>query len=100
MCVRYLLPRIDLTPSEITAAFSFKERKFQMRLAFWMINKARGEILNRVGGIYLSEPVFSHGQFIRCSITYKSFKNVKAAVKPMGRCIGNGVWKEALLKTK
>ena len=57
-----LIPRIDLIPSDATLPFEFKRRQFPIRLAFCMtINKAQGQTLDRVG-IYLPQPVFSHGQ--------------------------------------
>jgi ATP-dependent DNA helicase PIF1 len=60
---RILLPRIDLTPSDSTLPFSFTRRKFPIRIAFAMtINNTQGQTLDKVG-LYLTHPVFSHGQF-------------------------------------
>jgi hypothetical protein len=59
---RILLPRIDLTPSDSTLLFSFTRCQFPIRIAFDMtINKAQGQTLHKVG-LYLPQPVFSHGQ--------------------------------------
>ena len=60
---RVFLPRIPLSPSEdITLPFKFKRKQFPIRLSFAMtINKAQGQTIPNVG-IYLPEPVFSHGQ--------------------------------------
>ena len=60
---RVFIPRIPLSPSEdITLPFKFKRKQFPIRLSFAMtINKAQGQTIPNVG-IYLPEPVFSHGQ--------------------------------------
>ena len=60
---RIFIPRIPLCPSEdITLPFKFKRKQFPIRLSFAMtINKAQGQTIPNVG-IYLPEPVFSHGQ--------------------------------------
>jgi ATP-dependent DNA helicase PIF1 len=57
------IPRILLSPSEdMSLPFKLKRKKFPMRLSFVMtINKAQGQTLPTVG-VYLLEPVFSHGQ--------------------------------------
>ena len=57
------LPRIPFIPSENdTYPYPFKRTQFPIRPCFAMtINKAQGQILDFVG-IYLPEPVFSHGQ--------------------------------------
>jgi hypothetical protein len=56
------IPQIPMSPSEgITLPFKFKRKQFPMRLCFAItINKAQGEIIPNVG-IYLPDPVFSHG---------------------------------------
>ena len=57
-----MIPRIDLTSDEERVGVEFKRRQFPIRLAFAMtINKAQGQTLNKVG-LYLKDPVFSHGQ--------------------------------------
>ncbi|XP_077242514.1 ATP-dependent DNA helicase pfh1-like [Tasmannia lanceolata] len=60
---KILLPRIPLCPVENEAyPFRFKRKQFPVRLAFAMtINKAQGQTIPHVG-VYLPEPVFSHGQ--------------------------------------
>nr|XP_051218929.1 uncharacterized protein LOC127336183 [Lolium perenne] len=60
---RVFIPRIPLSPSEdISLPFKFKRKQFPVRLSFAMtINKAQGQTIPTVG-IYLPEPVFSHGQ--------------------------------------
>jgi hypothetical protein len=60
---RVFLPRIPLYPSEDDVLpFRFKRKQFPVRLSFAMtINKAQGQTIPNVG-VYLPEPVFSHGQ--------------------------------------
>src|SRR6185312_12181128 len=60
---RIFIPRIPMSPSEdITLPFKFKQKQFPIRLSFAMtINKAQGQTIPNVG-IYLPDPVFSHGQ--------------------------------------
>ncbi|XP_020258959.1 ATP-dependent DNA helicase PIF1-like [Asparagus officinalis] len=57
------LPRIPLSPAEDEGLpFKFKRKQFPIRLCFVMtINKSQGQTIPNVG-IYLPEPVFSHGQ--------------------------------------
>ena len=58
----HLLPRISLYPSQSKLPFSFKRLQFPVRLAFAMtVNKAQGQTLDAVG-LYLSKPLFAHGQ--------------------------------------
>jgi hypothetical protein len=60
---RVFLPRIPLCPSDDDMfSFRFKRKQFPIRLSFAMtINKAQGQTIPIVG-VYLPEPVFSHGQ--------------------------------------
>lgn len=57
------LPRIDLkTGTDNDLPFEMIRRQFPIRLEFAMtINKAQGQSLKKVG-LYLPEPVFTHGQ--------------------------------------
>lgn len=57
------IPRIPLQPSDPQQyPVQFTLRQFPIRPCFAMtINKAQGQTLNTVG-VYLPEPVFSHGQ--------------------------------------
>ena len=59
---RVFIPRITLTPSDSVLPFTLRRRQFPVRAAFAMtINKSQGQTLNHVG-LFLPEPVFTHGQ--------------------------------------
>jgi hypothetical protein len=59
---RVFIPRITLSSSESSLPFTLKRLQFPVRIAFSItINKAQGQTLKWVG-LYLPQPVFSHGQ--------------------------------------
>jgi ATP-dependent DNA helicase PIF1 len=62
--------------------FQFKRKQFPVRLSFAMtVNKAQGQTIPNAG-IYLPEPVFSHGQLYVALSRSTSRKNVKVLVIP------------------
>jgi len=85
------IPRIDLE-TDSGLPFKLKRRQFPVKLAFAMtINKSQGQTLDKVG-IYLPNPVFSHGQlYVAFSIVRRSC-DVKVFVKDtneQGRLLPN-----------
>ena len=56
------IPRIELTGKKTKWPFILKRLQFPIRLCYAMtINKSQGQTLSSVG-IYLNQPVFTHGQ--------------------------------------
>jgi hypothetical protein len=101
---RVFLPRIPLYPSEDDILpFKFKRKQFPIRLSFAMtINKAQGQTIPNVG-IYLPEPVFSHGQLYVALSRGVSKKTTRILAKPnkdidsSGKSTKNIVYKEVLI---
>jgi len=59
---RFFLPKFGITPSDSDSPVQIKRVQFPIRSAFAMtINKSQGATLKKVG-LYLNDPVFSHGQ--------------------------------------
>jgi ATP-dependent DNA helicase PIF1 len=94
---RILLPRTDLTPSDLTLPFSFTKRQFPIRIVFAMtINKTQVQTLNKVG-LYLAQPVFSHGQLFVAMSRVRSFEKLKIQIIPNNKKdTMNIVYKEIL----
>lgn len=59
---KVLIPRIILSPPDTELPFTLRRRQFPVKLCYAMtINKSQGQSLKRVG-LYLPDPIFSHGQ--------------------------------------
>uniref|UniRef100_A0A452YN05 ATP-dependent DNA helicase n=1 Tax=Aegilops tauschii subsp. strangulata TaxID=200361 RepID=A0A452YN05_AEGTS len=89
---RVFLPRIPLCPSDADIfPFKFKRKQFPIRLSFAMtINKARGQTIPIVG-VYLPDPVFSHGQLYVALSRATAKRNIKIlAIKDNGKGKGKG----------
>ena len=57
------VPRIKLTPKDDLHPYRWTRTQFPVRPAFAMtINKSQGQTIRGRVGLYLPEPVFSHGQ--------------------------------------
>ncbi|XP_075494884.1 uncharacterized protein LOC142532481 [Primulina tabacum] len=76
-------PRIPLSPAENEGyPFQFRRKQFPIRLCFAMkINKAQGQTIPFVG-VYLPQPVFSHGQLYVALSRGTSMANTKVLIKP------------------
>ncbi|KAL4590721.1 hypothetical protein LXL04_003662 [Taraxacum kok-saghyz] len=100
---RVFLPRILLSPSDDDMfPFKLRRKQFPVRLCFAMtINKAQGQTIPNVG-VYLPEPVFSHGQFYVALSRGISRGNTKVLVKSVEKSnvdevyTSNVVYKEVL----
>ncbi|XP_073138197.1 uncharacterized protein [Henckelia pumila] len=77
------IPRITLeTPHENFSSIPFNRKQFPVRLCFAMtINKAQGQTLDFVG-VYLKEPVFSHGQLYVALSRAKTMDQLKVLIRP------------------
>uniref|UniRef100_A0A8I6Y0K2 ATP-dependent DNA helicase n=1 Tax=Hordeum vulgare subsp. vulgare TaxID=112509 RepID=A0A8I6Y0K2_HORVV len=79
---RVFLPRIPLCPSDNDMfPFKFKRKQFPLRLSFAMtINKAQGQTIPIVG-VYLPNPVFSHGQLYVALSRATAKRNIKILIE-------------------
>uniref|UniRef100_A0A8I6YMD2 ATP-dependent DNA helicase n=1 Tax=Hordeum vulgare subsp. vulgare TaxID=112509 RepID=A0A8I6YMD2_HORVV len=79
---RVFLPRIPLCPSDNDMfPFKFKRKQFSLRLSFAMtINKVQGQTIPIVG-VYLPNPVFSHGQLYVALSRATAKRNIKILIE-------------------
>ncbi|KAL7085708.1 hypothetical protein ACP275_14G295400 [Erythranthe tilingii] len=95
------IPRIPLeSSSKLECPIPFKRLQIPVRLCFAMtINKSQGQTLWFVG-IYLRQPVFSHGQLYVALSRAKSAKSIKILIEPSRKeevpldCTKNIVYQE------
>ena len=82
-CKRVFIPRIQFLLAETeNNLFPFKRTQFPVQLSFAMtINKAQGQTFDYVG-IYLPQPVFSHGQLYVALSRAKIANSVKVLIRP------------------
>ena len=75
-----LIPKLKLAPSDANLPFTLQRIQFPIRLAYSMtINKSQGQTFDRVG-IYLPEPVFSHGQLYVAFSRSRTLSGVKVKI--------------------
>ncbi|KAF5452910.1 hypothetical protein F2P56_027864 [Juglans regia] len=81
---RVFIPRIPFLPNvDENSGFPFKRTQFAIRLSFAMtINKSQGQTLDYVG-IYLPQPVFSHGQLYVALSRAKTASAVRILIRPV-----------------
>lgn len=102
------IPRIPLEPNPGDNKYlvPFVRRQIPLRLCFAMtINKAQGQTLDYVG-LYLKQPVFSHGQLYVALSRARTGNNVKVLILPPtcsdegSRYTSNVVYKEILAEAR
>nr|KAJ0191770.1 hypothetical protein LSAT_V11C800451820 [Lactuca sativa] len=77
---RTFIPRMTLTPSEKRIPLTFQRRQFPLAVCFAMtINKSQGQSLSKVG-LFLRQPVFTHGQLYVALSRVKSKDGLKILV--------------------
>jgi ATP-dependent DNA helicase PIF1 len=74
---RVFIPHIIMSPSGTDWPFVLRRYQFLVRVAFAItINKSQGQTFNNVG-VYLSSPVYSHGQLYVVISRVTSSANIK-----------------------
>ena len=75
-----LIHRMDMNPSDSKLPFKMNRRQFPVIISFAMtINKSQGQSLKNVG-IYLPNPVFSHGQLYVALSRAKTLNGLKVLI--------------------
>ena len=73
---KVFIPKMKLQPSNHNLPFQFERLQFPLKLCFSMtINKSQGQSFSTVG-IYLTDPVFAHGQLYVAFSRATAFSNI------------------------
>ncbi|MCL7023229.1 hypothetical protein MKW94_007098, partial [Papaver nudicaule] len=87
-----LIPRIVLAPTDTDHPFILRRRQFPLKVCFAMtINKSQGQSLPNVG-IYLDEPVFSHGQLYVAVSRTTTRRGLKIVIKDQDNGLEGYTW--------
>ncbi|XP_022003820.2 uncharacterized protein LOC110901291 [Helianthus annuus] len=77
---RTFIPRINLSPSDKRIPFKLQRRQFPLCVCFAMtVNKSQGQSLSKVG-LFLRQPVFTHGQLYVALSRVKSMDGLKILI--------------------
>ena len=90
-----MIPRITMSSKDTALPIDIARTQFPVRLAYCLtINKAQGQSLRKVG-VYLPEPVFTHGQLYVAISRAKSFAGIMVML-PQENRTKNIVYPEVL----
>ena len=97
---KVLIPRMTMTSSDVRLPFKFQRKQFPIIISYAMtINKSQGQSLSKVG-LFLRNPVFSHGQLYVAFSRVTHPNGLKVLLCKDGHvnpsCTTNVVYKEVL----
>ena len=98
---KFFIPRISMNLTKSRLPFVLSRRQFPVQPAFAMtINKSQGQTIQHVG-MYLPQPVFSHGQLYVALSRCPTFANLHVFIEhdPDHKHTANVVFKSKLFKT-